>query len=110
MNAILLFKFIIAHAVADFVLQSGEMGAGKNRHNAIHEQRGKLFPPWYYWAAAHALIHGGRCFTSSRELLLGAIETVLHASIDFAKCEGWINFHVDQGLHVLCKIGYCFAI
>ena len=31
---------------------------------------------------------------------------LFHWALDYAKCEGWTNFHVDQLAHVLCKIGY----
>jgi hypothetical protein len=101
------FQLLVAHAVADFALQGEAMGSGKNRHNKIHLKAGKHFPSWQYWLAAHSLVHGGGTYIVTGSLLLGVIEMVLHGLIDFAKCEGWINFHVDQGLHVLCKIGYC---
>ena len=35
---------------------------------------------------------------------LGALEALAHALIDFGKCEGRYGIHVDQGLHVACKI------
>jgi len=107
---IIFFQFLIGHALADFALQFGAMGAGKNRHNGIQQKMGKHFPPWYYWLSAHALIHGGVVYYITDNWWLGLIETVLHWIIDFAKCEGWINFHQDQALHVGCKFGYCFFI
>lgn len=106
----LMFQFLIGHAVADFVMQNGPMGAGKNRHNNLREQHGKNFPPWYYWMTAHALIHGGAVYIITQNIYLGLLETALHWMIDFSKCEGWINIHVDQGLHVLCKIIYTVLI
>jgi hypothetical protein len=33
-------------------------------------------------------------------------EFILHWLIDFAKCERWTNFHQDQSLHLVCKLGY----
>jgi hypothetical protein len=35
---------------------------------------------------------------------LGLAEMVLHWVTDYAKCEGWIGFHTDQGVHVGSKL------
>ena len=86
------------------------MGSGKNRHNKIHDNKGMNFPAWYYWLTAHALVHGGAVYLVTGSLVLGIVETLLHWFIDFSKCEGWLNFHQDQALHVGCKVGYCFLI
>ena len=110
MNWLLLYELIIGHALADFVLQNEAMGSGKNRHSPIHQAHGKHFPSWYYWLGAHALIHGGVVYLITGSWILGLIETAIHAVVDFSKCEDWIGFHVDQGLHVLCKIVYCIAL
>lgn len=106
----LFFKLLVAHAAADFVLQSEAMGRGKNRHSDIHDQMSKNFPKWYYWLTAHALVHGGLVYLITNSLLLGVIETVTHWCIDFAKCEGLIGFHQDQALHVGLKAGYALAL
>ncbi len=102
-----LFQFITAHAVADFVLQHEAMGRGKNRHDAIHQDKPPHFPAWYYWLTSHALIHGGAVYIITGSVVLGMIETLLHWLIDYAKCEGYISFHQDQTLHFFCKIAYC---
>jgi len=100
------FQLLAAHAVADFALQQEAMGAGKNRHNKIHKEKGTHFPPWYYWLTAHSLVHGGAVYIITNSIFLGIVETLLHWLIDYSKCEGWINFHQDQALHIGCKIGY----
>lgn len=104
------FQLLVAHTVADFVLQQESMGSGKNRHNDIHNRASNNFPPWYYWMTAHAIVHGGAVYIVTDSLLLGSAEIILHWIIDFSKCEGWINFHQDQALHMGCKLGYCFFI
>ena len=53
------FMLICGHALADFVLQPEAMGYGKNRNDKIHDKKHSLFPVWYYWLTAHALVHGG---------------------------------------------------
>jgi hypothetical protein len=107
---ILFFQLVIGHALADFVLQTDTMAQAKDRHSDFGKSLGDNFPPWYYWLGAHALVHGGAVFLFTGSALLGIVEVVLHSAIDSAKCERWINFHQDQALHVLCKVGYCLLI
>jgi hypothetical protein len=99
---------MVAHAVADFFLQSDAMGKGKNRHKApgCLPADQKLIPGWYYWLSAHALIHGGVVYIAMGSVLFGIFETVAHWLIDFAKCAKWINPNTDQLLHLACKLIY----
>ena len=104
------FLLMVGHAVADFALQSPEMGAGKNRNRRIEPPPGQKYTPcWPYYLSAHALIHGGAVYIVTGSLMLGLIETTAHWVIDFAKCENWTTPHQDQGLHVLCKAAYLAA-
>ena len=93
------------------------MGYGKNRNDKIHDKEHSLFPVWWYWLTAHALVHGGVVYlisanllASSAALLLAVIETVIHWFTDFAKCEGWIGMHQDQAIHIGCKVLYVLLI
>lgn len=104
------FQLIVAHAVADFVLQQEAMVLGKNRQSEIHNKPGNHFPAWYYWLTAHSLVHGGAVYLVTGNLIFGVIEVLLHWIIDYSKCEGWVDFHQDQALHIGCKIAYCFLI
>jgi len=104
---VLLFKFVIAHAFGDFVLQGEVMARAKSRRYVATAERGAGFPPWYYWLTAHALVHGGFVFAITGVAALGLVETLLHIVIDWLKCEHRISFHQDQALHLLCKVGYC---
>lgn len=106
----LLFLLVAGHALADFVLQNEVMAMGKNRHSSVHQKRGPHFPPWPYWLGAHTLIHGAVVYLLTHSLLLALAETLLHSLIDFLKCEGKLNFHQDQLLHLLCKVAYCGII
>ena len=96
--------------MGDFVFQRKVMALSKSRHAEIFKTAGPRFPPWYYWLLAHALVHGGFVYLITGSLVLGVVETVLHTIIDFCKCEHWIGFHVDQSLHILCKVGYLYFI
>lgn len=105
-----IFMLIFGHALADFVLQPEAMGYGKNRNDKIHGKEHSLFPVWYYWLTAHALVHGGVVYLISNNIWLGVFETIAHWLTDYAKCEGWIGMHQDQGIHIGCKVGYAFFL
>jgi hypothetical protein len=106
----ILFVLVCGHALADFSLQPDAMGYGKNRNDKIHDTEHSLFPHWYFWLTAHAMIHGGMVHLITGSLLLGVLETLIHWFTDFAKCEGWINIHTDQSIHIGCKVFYAFII
>ena len=106
----LFFQFLVAHAFGDYVFQRDIMAKSKSRHALIYKTASPSFPGWFYWLFSHALVHGGLVFLISGSLLLGGIETVLHTIIDFTKCEHWINLHVDQALHIACKLAYVYVI
>lgn len=106
----LFFQFLVGHAFGDYVFQREIMAKSKSRHAEIYKTAGKGFPGWFYWLFSHALVHGGLVFLISGSLLLGVIETVLHTIIDFSKCEHKISLHVDQALHILCKLAYVYVI
>jgi len=98
----ILFYLLVGHALADFSLQTEVMAKGKNRHRSPDFP--SKFPHWIYWLTAHALIHGGAVAIVTGIWWLGPIETVCHWLIDFGKCEEWYKNHVDQALHIACKL------
>jgi len=104
----LFFKLLVAHALADFSLQTDAMAKGKNRNKKPdYVPVGQKFVScWPYWLSAHALISGGAVYLVTNNLLLGIFETIAHWIIDFAKCENWTNPDQDQALHIICRIGY----
>ena len=59
---------------------------------------------------AHCLIQAGFVWLITGRVVLGVAELLLHLCLDALKCEGRINFHTDQLLHVLCKAGYVLAL
>jgi len=104
------FQFMVGHALGDYVFQRDIMAKSKGRNADIFQSASPGFPAWYYWLISHALVHGGIVFLITGSAVLGLIETVLHTIIDFCKCEHWINLHVDQALHILCKLAYIYII
>ena len=107
-----LFAFLVVHAVADFGLQGPFLAQAKNRGADLSAFFGETPPPgvWVHALTAHSLIHAGGIWLVSGSVVLGAIELVLHWVIDFAKSGRLFGFHVDQGLHIACKLGYVAAL
>ena len=96
-----------AHCIADYGLQSNFMAIAKSRHTDL----GKQF--WKTVLSAHSATHGGSvaivlhllCGLSWNVVtIFGVAEFIVHFVIDFCKCEDWYNFHVDQALHIGCKV------
>ncbi|MCB1095348.1 MAG: DUF3307 domain-containing protein [Verrucomicrobiales bacterium] len=103
----LLFAMLIMHAIADFPLQGAFLAQGKNRHLANSEFQGEEPSGlWLYCLTAHSLIQAGGVWLVTGSAVIAAVEFLIHWLLDYAKCERWTNFHVDQLAHVLCKVGY----
>ena len=104
----LIFRLLVAHALADFSLQTTAMAMGKSRLREKEKNEGnrERIVFWPYWLTAHAFVHGGAVWMATGNMGLGVVEVVLHWIIDFAKCENWTNIHIDQFLHMMCKAGY----
>jgi hypothetical protein len=105
----MLFFLLAGHALMDFALQSDAMAVCKCRCTDNPLQKSV---PWYYWLTAHCLLHGAAVgvvlhwATGNWDLAIAfaLLETVVHWFIDLGKCERLYSIHVDQGLHVACKV------
>lgn len=104
----LLFKLLVGHALADFALQTDWIAKNKNRHAIPGGYDPKIHGPlqtiWPYVLTSHALIHGAFVFLATGRIELGIAETMAHWMIDFGKCEKWYGIHIDQALHIFCKL------
>lgn len=100
----LFFALAIGHALADFPLQGSYLSVQKNRHLADGRSE------WLVALLSHSLIHAGAVWLVTGSMLMGGIELVLHSLIDLAKCEKKFGYLADQGLHLLCKLGYVIAL
>ena len=107
----LLFFLIAAHALMDYSLQNDSMAVCKCRKS---NSPLALSVPWFYWLTAHALLHGGAVgvvfrwmgFNWEVVVALAAAETAIHWVVDYGKCEKWYSLHVDQTIHILCKLAW----
>ena len=107
MNAILdqgpaaiFFALVIAHALADYPLQSAYMAQQKDSEAADTPSE------WLIALLAHCAIHAGGVWLITGNMYLGLVEFCLHALIDFGKSKKRYDLIVDQALHILCKVVY----
>lgn len=102
----MIVALVLAHLVADYTLQGDNVATGKNRNL----DPAKFGVPWYYWMAGHAATQALLVGFICNSMLFGMIEFVLHFVIDTGKCEKKYGIHVDQALHIICKIAYVVLI
>lgn len=95
------FLLIAAHAAFDYALQGDTVAVNKNPNANTPLQK---HVPWYYWLGSHALMHGGAVALITGSAWLGLAEAVAHCAIDYGKCLGKYSIHIDQLLHLVCKI------
>lgn len=95
---VMMFWLLVSHALFDMALQNDFIAQAKNRNTTS----GRLYWPWVL--SAHGLLHGAGVAFVTGSVPLGVCEYAAHILIDFCKCEKWIGFHVDQALHVACKV------
>lgn len=100
----MLFLLIAAHYLCDYPLQGEFLAQAKNRNTVI----GKVF--WRHALFAHAMIHGGAVLLITGSLSAAATEVIMHAAIDWLKCDGRITLNTDQVAHIACKITYACII
>lgn len=108
----LFWWLLVGHAIADFWAQSDSVAKMKNRHR----DPAQFAPPgqkpqamWFYALTAHAMMHGAAVYAVTRSLPLCLAETACHWLIDFGKCDNLYGIHVDQFLHIVCKVAWAVA-
>lgn len=95
---------IVGHCLADYPLQGTWIATTKN-----HKEPHPSGYPWQQSLLAHSIIHGGFVGVITGSLALGICEAIAHAAIDYSKSAGFFgkgktSVHIDQGLHVCCKL------
>lgn len=94
-----LFWMIVGHALADYPLQGDWLSKIKN--HKLELVPGEKIWPMALWL--HAFVHAGAVQLATQSWLLAVAELLAHVSIDYAKCNGNLNYNEDQGLHIFCK-------
>jgi hypothetical protein len=93
-----LIALCAGHALCDYPLQGDFLARGKNHTAPLP------FIPWQRCLEAHALIQAGMVLAVTGNTTLALMEFVVHAAVDWAKCEGWFGFNVDQIIHYATKL------
>lgn len=108
----LFLKLLAGHAVMDFWAQSDALAQMKNRNrlNTRVPPGQKPQTMWPYALSAHAIHHGVAVAYLTGRVDLGVAETIAHALIDFGKCESWYGIHLDQFLHLACKVAWILVL
>lgn len=102
---------LAGHFIADFWMQSDALARMKNRHRKPEVPPGQTPQTiWPYALSAHASHHGVCVALATGSWTLGLAEMVAHAVVDFGKCENWYGIHVDQALHLVCKVAWLVVI
>lgn len=108
----LLLLLFFVHALADYPLQGDFLARGKNHLAPLPGV------PWWHCLIAHGAIHGGLtgiavyAVTGDSDLAMaiGVAETAIHSVVDHTKCNGEIDIHTDQAIHLLCKVGWVWLV
>lgn len=97
------FYLVAVHALCDYPLQGDFLAKAKNHNDTeICKFMGSGF--WVHALTAHSLIHGLGVGLITGFWWLGLCETLAHWVIDYGKSDNRYNIHIDQALHIVCKI------
>lgn len=110
----LLWWLILGHFVADYPLQSDFMAKEKNPWRPLDLSRvppGQLPQTFWPWVlSAHAGVHAAAIGVITGSLTLSVLEFAAHWFIDLGKCRNLYGIHVDQALHLTCKVAWVSVV
>lgn len=99
-----IFWLLCAHFIADYPLQSPEMGKYKNKKNTPTPPKGaKPVPVWIAYLTAHGFIHASLSALVVGPLF-GFIIGVFHFTQDYFKCKIQYSPNLDQIIHIIILI------
>ena len=107
-----LVRFLMAHAVTDYALQSMTVSTNKSRHappppDYDPKLHGPLQTTWPYYMFGHAAVNAAGVYLfSGGNISLAVLEFGFHSVIDILKTERVYGVHVDQALHFATKLFY----
>jgi uncharacterized membrane protein len=103
MNTI--FYLLVAHFMADYPLQTPEMGKYKNKRNipTPPDSKAKPVEVWFAYLTAHAFVHAGLCALVVG-VPLGIIIGICHWIQDYFKCKIQYSPNLDQIIHILILV------
>jgi len=96
-----LFWLLFAHVLADYPLQTPEMGKYKNKRNQPPppDKKAKQVSVWFAYLTAHAFVHAG-LVALAVGVPLGILLGFAHWIQDYFKCKIQYSPNLDQIIHV----------
>ena len=99
-----IFWLFCAHFIADYPLQTPEMGKYKNKKNRPTPPNGaKFIPVWFAYLTSHAFVHAALAAIIVGPLF-GFIIGVCHWIQDYLKCKIQYSPNLDQLIHLTILI------
>ena len=102
---IIIFWLICAHFIADYPLQTPEMGKYKNKRNqpSPPDKKAKPVSVWFAYLTAHGFVHAALSALIVGPLF-GFIIGMIHWTQDYLKCKIQYSPNLDQVIHILVLI------
>lgn len=102
---IIIFWLFCAHFIADYPLQTSEMGKYKNKRNQPlpPDKKAKPVSVWFAYLTAHAFVHAA-LYALIVGPLLGFILGLIHWIQDYFKCKIQYSPNLDQLIHLAILI------
>jgi|SRR3970040_1034452 len=97
----IIFWLLVAHFIADYPLQTSEMGKYKNKRNqpTPPDSKAKPVKVWFAYLTSHAFIHAGlSAFVVG--VPFGFLIGFLHWVQDYYKCKIQYSPNIDQIIHI----------
>ena len=104
-----LFWLLVAHTIADYPLQTPEMGKYKNKRNqpTPPDEKAKPVSVWVAYLTAHAITHAGLAALVVG-FPLGLLLGVCHWTQDYLKCKIQYSPNLDQIIHIVVLVVFAF--
>lgn len=97
----IIFWLLVAHFIADYPLQTAEMGKYKNKRNQPTPPDSKAKPVrvWVAYLTAHSFVHAGLSALVVG-VPLGFLIGAIHWTQDYLKCKYQYSPNLDQIIHI----------
>ena len=103
-SLIIIFWLLCAHFIADYPLQTSEMGKYKNKRNRPTPPKGaKFVSVWFAYLTAHSFVHAA-LYALIIGPILGFLLGLAHWIQDYFKCKLQYSPNLDQIIHIIILI------
>jgi len=97
----IIFWLMVAHFIADYPLQTSEMGKYKNKRNQPipPDSKAKPVKVWFAYLTSHAFVHAGLSALVVG-VPFGFLIGLVHWIQDYYKCKIQYSPNIDQIIHI----------